>query len=53
MDGYDFEDCETLRGDSLETEVHWKGSADLSFLRGKEICLRIELCQAELFSLAL
>ena len=53
MDGYGFEDCEALRGDSLETEVHWKGSADLSFLNGKEICLRIELCQAELFSLAL
>ena len=53
MDGYGFEDCEALRGDSLESEVQWEGNADLSFLKGKEICLRIELCQAELFSLAL
>ena len=53
MEGYGYDDCEPLRGDSLETEVRWKGGADLSFLKGKEICLRIELCQAELFSLAL
>lgn len=53
MEGYGYDECEPLRGDSLETEVRWKGDADLSFLKGQEICLRIELCQAELFSLAL
>ena len=49
--GHGFADCEALCGDSLEQEVRWNGSADLSALKGRSVCVRISMCKAKLFSL--
>ena len=51
--GYAFADCTPLQGDNSAAAVHWQGSADLSALRGREICMRIRLCRAKLFALSL
>nr|AGC72441.1 hypothetical protein [uncultured bacterium A1Q1_fos_493] len=51
--GYAFADCTPLQGDNSASAVHWQGSADLSALRGREICMRIRLCRAKLFALSL
>lgn len=51
--GYAFADCEPLRGDSLEGELRWQNSADIAALRGRRICLRIELYRARLFSVSM
>ena len=50
LKGYSFDDCEPLRGDSLAGEVRWKGSGDLSALKGRDLCVRIQMCQAKLFA---
>jgi hypothetical protein len=50
--GFSFADCEPLNGDSLSGEIKWKGSSDLSKFRGRNLSVRIELCQARLFSIA-
>ena len=52
IDGYRFHDCEPLRGDSLSSEVRWKGSADLSAFQGRELCVRIQMYQAKLFAIS-
>ena len=51
--GYSFGDCDELHGDELEKKVSWNGNADLSSMKGKNLCMRIELCQATLFSLSI
>ncbi len=53
MEGYSFADCAEVRGDHLEAEVSWNGTSDLSPLKGRDLCLRIELCRARLFSVSL
>ena len=53
LEGYSFADCEPLRGDSLAGEVRWNGSADLSAFKGRDLCARVELCRAKLFSIQL
>ena len=50
IEGFDFEDCEPLRGDQLEGEIRFRGSADLSALKGRNICLCLELFRATVFS---
>ena len=52
LKGYSFEECEPLRGDSPEAEVKWSGSADLSALKGRALCIRIRMCQAKLFTIS-
>ena len=53
LEGHSFADCEPLRGDSLAGEVRWKGSADLSAFAGRDLCARVELSRAKLFSIQL
>jgi hypothetical protein len=48
--GFGFDDCEPLRGDHLDGEVSFHGNADLSTLKGRNICLCIELFRARVFS---
>ena len=48
--GFGFDDCEPLRGDQLEGEIRFRGSADLSALKGRNICLCLELFRATVFS---
>ncbi len=52
LEGYSFADCAELRGDHLEAEVSWNGSSDLSPLKGRNLCLRVELCRARIFSVS-
>lgn len=51
--GYTFADCEPLRGDSLAGEVRWNGSADMAALKGRDLCLRVQMSRAMLFSVSL
>ena len=47
--GFALEDCDRLVGDGLETPVKWKGSSDLSSLKGRAIYLRFEMRKAGLY----
>ena len=53
LKGFGFEECEPLRGDSLEGEVRWKGNTDLSRLKDQHICVRIRMFKAKLFALSI
>lgn len=50
ISGFSFDDCEPLRGDQLEGEVRFHGSANLSELKGRNICLCLELFRATVFA---
>ena len=50
IEGFGFDDCEPLRGDHIEGEIRFRGSADLSSLKGRNICLCLELFRARIFS---
>ena len=50
IDGFSFDDCEAVRGDDLEAAVRFNGSADLSALKGRNICLCLQICRAKVFS---
>ena len=52
LEGHSFADCEPLRGNDLAGEVRFSGSADLSALVGRDLCLRIEMHQAKLFAIS-
>ena len=51
--GFSFAECEPLRGDGSGESVRWNGSSSLAALRGKRLCVRVQLCQAKLFSFSL
>jgi hypothetical protein len=53
IEGYSFEECEPLRGDSFSGEVRWNGSSDISSFKGREVAVRIRMCQAKLFSISM
>jgi len=47
--GFTLDDCDRIVGDSLAQPVKWKGSADLSRLRGRRIYLRFMMKKAGLY----
>ena len=49
--GFALDDCELQYGDQLDRVVSWKTGADVSQLAGKPVRLRIELKDADLYSL--
>ena len=51
LSGYGLEDCAVIYGDEVERVVTWKGSSDLKQLSGREIRLKFELKDADLYSL--
>ena len=51
--GFTFAECEPLRGDASGAAVRWNGSASLAALKGKRVCVRVQFCQAKLFSFSL
>ena len=53
LEGYGMADCDVLEGDEVSRVVTWKGSGDLSRLKGREICVHIRMSRAKLFSIAL
>ncbi len=52
IEGYSFADCDPLHGDSLSAPMTWKGSGDLSGLKGRNVLVRLHLVKAKLFSVA-
>ena len=48
-EGFGFDDCDPIEGDSVNIKVMWKGK-DLSTLQGKAAYLRFEIRNADLFS---
>ena len=50
LEGYDFEDCDTLIGDESERKVSWQGSTNLSKFAGKKLTVRFEMMRATLFA---
>jgi hypothetical protein len=49
IDGFDYEDCEVFRGDSVAHEVRWKGRS-LGELAGRVIRLEMMLKNADLYT---
>ncbi len=51
LPGFGLEDMEPLFGDELDEVVTWQSGADLGALAGRPVRLRVELQDADLFSL--
>ena len=48
--GFALTDCDEIWGDEIERIATWKGSADLSALKGRPVRLRVALHDANLYS---
>jgi hypothetical protein len=51
IEGFSLADCTPFRGDEIAHRVSWQAGSDLSAWSGKPVRLRIELKDADLFSL--
>jgi len=51
IEGFAKADCDTIIGNEISRVVTWNGSSDVSPLAGKPLRLRVELEDADLFSL--
>jgi hypothetical protein len=51
IEGFRLEDCSEIFGDSLDRSVTWKSTPDLGAFAGKPVRLRLELKDADLFSI--
>lgn len=51
LPGFTLEECEPIWGDHVARVVKWKPAADLGALAGKEVRLRFEMSDADLFAL--
>ena len=49
--GFTLADCSPVFGDSHDRVISWKGGSDVGKLAGKPVRLRIELKDADLYSL--
>ena len=49
--GFTRDDCEPIYGDHITRVVTWKKGSDVSVLAGKPIRLRVEMSDADLYSL--
>jgi hypothetical protein len=49
--GFGSPECDAMTGDEIERTVSWRGSSDLSSLRGKVVRLRFHLVDADVFAL--
>lgn len=50
-DGFSLADCASLRSDSIEETVAWKGGSDVTALAGKPVRLRFHIERADVYSL--
>ena len=53
IEGYGFADCTPLTGDCLAAEVKWKDGRGIGSLKGRKVCVQIEMCQAKLYSISM
>ena len=51
LPGFGMEDCPEIYGDEIERVVDWRAGSDLTSLAGRIVRLKIELKDADLFSL--
>lgn len=51
IEGFAMADCEPVIGDEIERVVKWKGGSDLAAIAGKPIRLRIQMKDADLYSI--
>jgi len=51
--GFGLAEADVLVGDELSRAVTWKGRADLSALKGRQVSIRFHLCRARLYSLSI
>lgn len=50
IEGYTFEDCDTMAGDQIAYKVAWKGNSNLSALAGEDIVMAFRMHSAKLYS---
>jgi hypothetical protein len=50
MEGYALSDADQIVGDEIERVVSWQGQTDVSRLAGRDVRMRIELKDADLYS---
>ena len=50
LPGYQLDDCDTIRGNSLAKQVTWAGTADVSKLAGKAVRLRFVMRSLKLYA---
>jgi len=53
FEGYGFDEADAMVGDDLSRVVTWKGSGDLSGLKGRDVSIRIHLSRARLYSVSI
>lgn len=51
IEGFSFGDSEVLFGNEIEHTVQWRGGSDLSELTGRPVRLRVQLQDADLYSI--
>jgi hypothetical protein len=51
--GYSLEESDAFTGDDLSYRLSWRGSSDLSALRGRRLMLKLACTYADLFSITL
>lgn len=51
LPGFTLDDCEPIWGDHIARIVKWKNGSDLSTLAGQPVTVRIEMSDADLFSI--
>ncbi|TVR55122.1 MAG: hypothetical protein EA426_15840, partial [Spirochaetaceae bacterium] len=49
--GFSIADCDTIFGDEIEATVTWNDNPDLAFLTDRDVCLRFELSDAQVYAL--
>lgn len=49
--GFDLADCDPLTGDAVRGAVQWKGSSDVSALKGKPVRVKLQLERSNLYGL--
>lgn len=49
--GFDLADCDALTGDTVRGAVQWKGSSDVSALKGKPVRVKLQLTRSNLYGL--
>ena len=50
LEGFSIDDCDPFTGDSISHEVTWRGSGDLSGLRGRTVRLHFRMRQSRLYA---
>lgn len=53
FEGYGLAEADPMVSDDLSQVVTWKGSGDLSGLKGKDVAIRLHLSRARLYSVSI